>query len=127
MLSRLRTILTYYDSEPTEITQGFVWLIFFPIIHTLDCDFNVWLIIPSMLLGLASIKGACSHTVKVRKTLGLGVFLFSVVVVTYYFLIGKLPNDATHWGWVLISVSAFFNLRRLTNHYYLKYGNGCSR
>ena len=82
MLSRLRTILTYYDSEPTEITQGFVWLIFFPIIHTLDCDFNVWLIIPSMLLGLASIKGACSHTVKVRKTLGLGVFLFSVVVVT---------------------------------------------
>lgn len=127
MLSRLRTILTYYDSEPTEVTQGVIWLLFFPIIHTLDYSFNLWLIIPSMLIGFASIKGACSHTVGVRKTLGLGVFLFSIVVVTYYFLIGKLPNDATHWGWLLVSISAFFNLRRLTNHYYLKYGNGSSR
>jgi len=127
MLSRLRTILTYYDSEPTEVTQGVIWLLFFPIIHTLDYSFNLWLIVPSIMIGFASIKGACSHTVGVRKTLGLAVFLFSIVVVTYYFLIGKLPNDATHWGWLLVSISAFFNLRRLTNHYYLKYENGSSR
>jgi hypothetical protein len=121
MLSRLRTILTYYDSEPTEITQGIIWLIFFPIVHTLDCNFNLWLIIPSVLIGFASIKGACLHTIQIRKTLGLGVFLFSIVVITYYFLIGKLPKDPTHWGWVLVSISAFFNLKRLSNHYYLKY------
>jgi len=127
MFSRLSTILTYYDSEPTEITQGIVWLIFFPIIHTFDCGINLWLVIPSMLIGFASIKGVCSHGLKIRKTLGLGVFLFSVVVVTYYFIIGKLPSDPTHWGWVLLSLSAFFNLRRLTNHYYLNYHNGCSR
>jgi hypothetical protein len=127
MVSRLKTILTYYDSEPTEVTQGFIWMLFYPIIHTVECGLNLWLIIPSFLIGLASIKAACSHPVAVRKTIGLGVFLFSVVVVTYYFLCGQLPSDATHWGWVLISVSAFFNLRRLTNHYYTKHKDGCTR
>lgn len=126
MLAKLKTILTYYDSEPTEIMQGVIWFLFFPIINTLDTGFNLWLIIPSILIGLASIKGACLYGVRVRKAIGLAVFLFSVVVVTYYFLCKKLPGDPTHWGWVLISASAFFNLKRLTNHYYLT-KNGCNR
>lgn len=127
MLSRLKTILTYYDSEPTEVGQGFIWMLFYPVIHTIECGLNLWLIVPSFLIGLSSIKAACSHTAAVRKTIGFGVFLFSVVVVTYYFLCGELPNDPTHWGWVLVSISAFFNLKRLTNYYYTKTKNGTIR
>lgn len=124
MLSKLRSILTYYDSEPTEVAQGFVWLLFFPIVHSLDCSFNLWLIIPSVILGMAALKAVCFHDVKTRKTIGFAIFLFSIVILTYYFTIKKLPYDPVHWGWILISLSAFFNLRRLTNHYYLKHHNG---
>ena len=44
MISRLKRILTYYDSEPTEITQGIIWLIFFPIIYTVEHGLNLFLI-----------------------------------------------------------------------------------
>ena len=126
MFSKLKTILTYYDSEPTEIMQGVVWLVFFPIVHTLDCGLNLWFIIPSMALGLASIQGACTQTVKVRKTLGLGVFIFSVVTVVYYFICGKMTSSPVHLGWFMVMISAFFNLKRLSNHYYTKH-HGSSR
>lgn len=123
MLSKIRNILTYYDSEPTEITQGIIWLIFFPIVYTAEHGLNLTLVILSILIGFTTIYSVCYHSLKTRKTLALGVFLFSIVVVVMYYIKGTFVCP-THWGWIVISFSAFFNLKRICNHYYNKLNNG---
>jgi xanthine/uracil permease len=121
MFSRLKKILTFYDSEPTEITQGFIWFIFFPLIYTLEHGLNIFLALLSIVIGFCTLYGvAYQLDLRKRKTLAYAVFLFSVVAVIMYLLIHKNYNCPTHWGWLVISISAFFNLKRITNHYYCK-------
>lgn len=124
MLAKIINILTYYDSEPTEIMQGLIWFLVYPILYYLEFGLNLWIIIPSILLGLATIKAVCYHEVKTRKAISLGVFLFSIIAITMYFIEGALPKDPSHWGWLFVSFSAFINLRSITNCYYRKLKNG---
>jgi len=123
MLSKIKNILTYYDSEPTEIMQGIIWLIIFPVIYTAEHNLNIFLLIPSTLIGFAGIYSVCYHSLKTRKTIALATFLFSVIVVTMYIIKGDYTCP-THWGWGLVSISALFNLKRICNHYYRSIGNG---
>ncbi len=117
MFFKIKKILTYYDSEPTEITQSFIWLIVYPILYTSEHGFNITLVLISVAIGLSSLYSTCYHNLKTRKIMALAVFLFSILAWTMYFIHGdyKCP---THWLWGLISMSAFFNLRRICNHYY---------
>ena len=123
MLSKIRNILTYYDSEPTEITQGVIWLILFPAIYTVEHGFNPWLFFISIIIGFPGIYSVCYHSLQTRKTLALGTFLFSTVVCVM-FLIHKDYKCPSHWGWLIVSLSALFNLKRICNHYYNKMSNG---
>jgi hypothetical protein len=119
MFFKIKEIITYYDSEPTEVTQSFIWLVVYPILYTSEHGFNILLVLFSVALGLSSLYSTCYHNLKTRKIMALGVFLFSVIASTMYFIHGgyKCP---TSWLWVLISISALFNLRRICNHYYQK-------
>ena len=119
MLAKLRNILTYYDSEPTEITQAVIWFLFFPVIYTLEHGLNLFLVIVSVVIGFCTLRAVCSANLRVRKTLAYATFLFSVVAVVVFFSHGDW-RCPTHWGWVLISLSAFFSLKRITNHFYIK-------
>jgi len=114
MIERLKSIFYYYDSEKTEVGQGFIWLFLFPIFYSLEMGINYYLVIPSILLGAATIKAVCLHTIQIRKILAFGNFLFSIAVVTYFFIKGILPGDIYHWIWVIISFFNFFNLTTLT-------------
>lgn len=118
MLSKIKDILTYYDSEPTEITQGIIWLILFPIIYTTEHGFNIYLLISSVIIGFTGIYSVCYHSLKTRKTIALGTFLFSIVVCVMYLVVNKDYTCPTHWGWALVTLSALFNLKRICNHYY---------
>ncbi len=118
MLSKIKDILTYYDSEPTEITQGIIWLILFPIIYTAEHGLNIYLLVISLVVGFAGICSACNHPLKTRKTVALATFLFSIVVCIMYLVVNKDYSCPTHWGWALVSLSALFNLKRICNHYY---------
>jgi hypothetical protein len=118
MISRLKRILTYYDSEPTEITQGIIWLVFFPIIYTVEHGLNLFLVCLSIVIGYCTLHSVAYLSLSIRKTMAFAVFLFSIVTVIMYFFVYKQYSCPTHWGWLLISFSAFFNLRRITNHYY---------
>ena len=124
MLARIKTILTYYDSEPTEIMHGIIWFLVYPVLYYAEYGLNLWLIIPSVLLGFAAIKAVCYHDIATRKAISLGIFLFSTIAITMYFIKGALPTDPSHWGWLVISFCAFANLRRITNCYYRKLKNG---
>ena len=116
MLSNLKNILTYYDSEPTEITHGVIWMIFFPIIYTLEHGFNP-IIFLSFIIGFCTLYAVAYMTIRIRKAVATAVFLFSVVSLILFFSHGDW-RCPTHWGWLILVLSAFYNLKRITNHYY---------
>ena len=118
MISRLKKILTFYDSEPTEITQGVIWFIFFPVIYTAEHGINIVLMLLSIVIGYSTLYAVAYLSLRARKTMAFAVFLFSIVSIIMYFIIHDDYTCPTHWGWVLISLSAFFNLKRITNHFY---------
>lgn len=118
MLSKIKNILTYYDSEPSEIMHGIIWLIIFPIVYSIEHGVNIFLLLLSISIGFSSIYSACYLSLKIRKAAARSVFLLSVVVATMYGIKGDYICP-THWGWGLISFSAFFNLKRICNHYYI--------
>jgi len=116
MYARIKNILAYYDSEPTEITHGIIWLVFFPAIYLLEHGFNFTIIL-SMIIGFCALYAVAYLTLAVRKTLAVAMFLFSLIALILFFSHGDY-SCPTHWGWALVSISAFFNLQRITNHYY---------
>lgn len=125
MISRLKSIFIYYDSEPMEILQGVIWLFIYPILHIAEHGLDL-LVVPSILIGIAIIKAVCCLSLFYRKNVALAAFLFSVVVVTMSFMYNDLPYGIMHWMWVLISINAIINLNIITNRFY-RITNGCDR
>lgn len=123
MLTKIKNILTYYDSEPTEIMQGIIWFILFPVIYTAEHGLNLFLVILSIMIGFAGIYSVCYHSLKTRKSIAFSTFLFSAIVVVMYIKKGTFICP-THWGWLVIWFSAFSNLKRISNRYYTSLQNG---
>jgi len=119
MLKKLSVILKYYDSEPVEILLGVVWLIFFPVIWYYQFGFQTVLITISLLLGLSLIKGTCNESLKSRKTLAYGSFLFSIVVIVLLFL-NKGVSNPGNWFWLMPLLMSTINLITVTSLYYRK-------
>ena len=117
MRGRILNIFSYYDTEPMEILIGIIWLIILPVIWCFEFSCNLFIMIPSILLGLAMIKATCSHPIKVRKTLAYGSFIFSIFVILAFVFRGAMFNP-THWLWFLPSVISFLNLVAMTSKYY---------
>jgi hypothetical protein len=102
-----------------EILIGLIWLIMLPIIWCFEFSCNLFVIIPSIFLGIAMIKATCSHPIKVRKTLSYGSFIFSIFIVLGFIFKGVMANP-THWLWFLPSIISFLNLTSMTSKYYRK-------
>jgi hypothetical protein len=119
MKSRILNIFSYYDTEPMEILIGIIWLIMLPFIWFFEFSFNFFIIIPSVLLGIAMIKATCSYPIKVRKTLSYGSFIFSIFVILTFAFRGAM-NNPSHWLWFLPSIISFLNLTTMTSKYYRK-------
>lgn len=123
MKSRILNIFSYYDTEPMEILIGIIWLIILPVIWCFEFSCNLFIIIPSILLGLAMIKATCSHPIKVRKTLAYGSFIFSIFVILAFVFRGVMHNP-THWLWFSPALISFLNLTAMTSKYYRKQKQG---
>ena len=117
MKNTIVNIFSYYDTEPIEILIAIIWLIMLPVIWCFEFSCNLFIIIPSILLGLTIIKATCSHPIKVRKTLSYGSFIFSIFVLLAFAFRGALYNP-THWLWFLPSIISFLNLTAMTSKYY---------
>ncbi len=120
MLKKLAHILKYYDSEPTEIMQGLIWFIFFPLIYILEIGLNLWIVIPSILIGYGTLRAVCFFTLRKRKTFAYACFLLSLLACMLFLCDGRLLKDATHLGWIFVAFSALTSLKRVTARYYSK-------
>jgi hypothetical protein len=119
MKKRLVNIFSYYDTEPMEILIGIIWLIILPVIWCFEFSCNLFIIIPSILLGLAMVKATCSHPIKVRKTLSYASFIFSIFVLLAFVFRDTMVNPS-HWLWFLPLIISFLNLTSMTSKYYRK-------
>jgi len=117
MLKRILCILSFYDTEPTEIYQGLIWAIIFPAVYLAEHGGNTWIVVLSVLIGLSSIKAACQCQLLFRKNMALAVFIMSLLSLFMFFNCGMLLKSPSHWMWILVSINAFFNLIAITNHY----------
>jgi len=114
MIKKLGHILTYHDSEPTEIIQGLIWLIFAPIV--LEAIFpNYWYVaILSILVGFSTLYAVVYKSLKTRKNIGFAYGFMAILFSTIFFgHQGFHTYNAMNWGWVVITISALSNIRRI--------------
>lgn len=114
MIKKLLHILTYHDSEPTEIIQGLIWFIFAPSVLMME-NLNMWYIgMISALIGFGTLYSVVYSSLRIRKLFAYLYGIISIVFVTIHFSDYE-PNTWSHmnWGWVVIAISALSNIRRI--------------
>ena len=114
MLKKLGHILTYHDSEPTEVLQGLIWLIFAPIVLEATFFPNLWYVaLISILTGFLTLYSVIYKSLTVRKYVAYVYGLLSLTFVILFFRDNGLYSNPMNWGWVVISISAISNIRRI--------------
>ena len=114
MIKKLINILTYHDSEPTEVLQGLIWFIFAPFVLEAEFFPNLWyMAVISILIGYGTLHSVVYSSLERRRLFGYGYGLMAIVFVIIHF---ASTNHQTpiNWGWVVIAISALSNIRRIT-------------
>jgi hypothetical protein len=114
MIKKLLHILTYHDSEPTEIIQGLIWFIFAPAVLMMENP-SLWYIgIMSSFIGFGTLYSVVYSSLERRKLFGYLYGIISILFVVIHFY-DYDPNTWSHmnWGWVVIAISALSNIRRI--------------
>ena len=115
MLKKLGHILTYHDSEPTEVLQGLIWLIFAPIVLEAEFFPQLWYVaVISAIIGFGTLHSVVYRSLEVRRLFGYGYASLAVLFVMIHFLNEDLVWTPMNWGWVVIAISAISNIRRIS-------------
>jgi hypothetical protein len=114
MLKKLGHILTYHDSEPTEVLQGLIWFLFAPMVLEAEFFPNLWYIAAiSIIIGFGTLHSVVYSSLERRR-----IFAYLYGVMSIVFMLIHFTSDITwtpmNWGWVVISISALSNIRRIT-------------
>lgn len=113
MLKKLANILTYYDSEPTEVLQGLIWFIFAPMVLMVSYPDFWYISVASVIIGFSALYSVVYLDLKYRKLTGFAYSLLALIVTTLFFKDHGLNSDPMNWGWIVISISAISNVRRI--------------
>jgi hypothetical protein len=116
MIKKLGHILTYHDSEPTEVLQGLIWLIFAPVVLEAEFFPNLWYVaIISVLIGYGTLHSVVYGSLERRRLFGYLYGVMSIVFVIIHFsLFNSFNWTPMNWGWIVIAISALSNIRRIT-------------
>ena len=88
MIKKLGHILTYHDSEPTEVLQGLIWFIFAPVVLEAEFFPNLWYVaIISVLIGYGTLHSVVYSSLERRRVFGYGYGLMAIIFVVIHFLI----------------------------------------
>jgi len=116
MIKKLGHILTYHDSEPTEVLQGLIWLIFAPVVLEAEFFPNLWYVaIISVLIGFGTLHSVVYSSLERRRVFGYlygGIAILFVII--HFSLFNTFSWTPMNWGWVVIAISALSNIRRIT-------------
>ena len=116
MIKKLGHILTYHDSEPTEVLQGLIWFIFAPMVLEAEFFPKFWyLAIISMLIGYGTLHSVVYSSLERRRVFGYlygGMAILFVII--HFSLFNSFNWTPMNWGWVVIAISALSNIRRIT-------------
>lgn len=112
MLSKLKNIWSYSDSQPTEITLAITNILATHIAIGVELGgFYVFRVI-IFLSGLYQLYCVASEKICNRVRASVVTFsVYSTTTIAYLFTIG-FPC-ATHYGWLILSFAAFGSMRRL--------------
>ena len=114
MIKKLGHILTYHDSEPTEVLQGLIWFIFAPMVLEAEFFPKFWyLAIISIIVGFGALYSVVYKSLKTRRKFAYGYGVIAIVFVLIHFFTDA-PSTPMNWGWVIIAISALSNIRRIT-------------
>jgi len=116
MIKKLGHILTYHDSEPTEVLQGLIWFIFAPMVLEAEFFPKFWyLAIISALVGFGTLYSVVYKSLETRRKFAYGYGAIAIIFVVIHFLLLNTFNwTPMNWGWVVIAISALSNIRRIT-------------
>jgi len=114
MLKKLGHILTYHDSEPTEVLQGLIWLIFAPIVLEATFFPDLWYItLTSIITGFITLYSVVYESLTIRKYVAYTYGLLSLTLIILFFRDSGFNSNPMNWGWIVISISAISNIRRI--------------
>jgi len=116
MIKKLGHILTYHDSEPTEVLQGLIWFIFAPMVLEAEFFPKFWyLAIISALVGFGTLYSVVYKSLETRRKFAYGYGIIAIIFVIIHFsLLNTFNWTPMNWGWVVIAISALSNIRRIT-------------
>ena len=114
MIKKLVHILTYHDSEPTEVLQGLIWFIFAPMVLEAEFFPKFWyLAIISAVIGFGTLYSVVYKSLETRRKFAYGYGVVAILFVLLHFF-GDASPTPMNWGWVVIAISALSNIRRIT-------------
>lgn len=114
MIKKLGHILTYHDSEPTEVLQGLIWFIFAPFILEAEFFPNLWYVaVLSFLIGFGTLYSVVYSSLERRRLFGYLYGSMAIIFVLIHF-IADVNWTPMNWGWIVIAISALSNIRRIT-------------
>lgn len=114
MLKKLGHILTYHDSEPTEVLQGLIWFLFAPMVLEAEFFPNLWYVaVISAMIGFGTLHSVVYSSLERRRIFAYLYGAMSIAFTSIYFTSGIIWTPM-NWGWVVISISALSNIRRIT-------------
>jgi len=112
VLKKLQQLWKYSDSQPTEITLGAALMILAPVATLIELGFMP--VYQLMLIGAGAYQLFCISTgeleCRVRAAM-LTFGLYTTSLAMYLMTIG-LPTPS-HYGWLILVISSFGNLKRL--------------
>lgn len=114
MIKKLVHILTYHDSEPTEVLQGLIWFVFAPMVLEAEFFPKFWyLAIISAVVGFGTLYSVVYKSLETRRKFAYGYGVVAITFVLIHFFTDAPPTPM-NWGWVVIAISALSNIRRIS-------------
>ena len=116
MFKKIQQLWRYSDSQPTEITLGAALMTLAPLATITELGFMPFYQISLVMAGSYQLYCVSKGDLICRAKAALITFgLYTATLVMYLYLIG-LPTP-THYGWLILVISSFGNLKRLKTEY----------
>ena len=111
-IKHLIDVFRYSDSQPTEITLALVNLILAPIATYIELGPLVFYQLALIASSIFQLYCIANSDLKCRIRASFLTFSFFVTTLMMYIFTIGLPTPS-HWGWLVLSLSAFSSLKRL--------------